>query len=52
MSISALDLHLQTGATTVARAWSITRRDGLQLGFTDHDLPLVFDGLSSCLKRA
>jgi len=46
MSISALDLHLQTGATTVARAWSITRLDGLQLGFTDHDLPLVFDGLS------
>ena len=46
MSMSALDLHLQTGATTVARAWSITRRDGLQLGFTDHDLPLVFDGLS------
>ena len=46
MSMSALDLHLQTGATTVARAWSITRRDGLQLGFTDHDLPLAFDGLS------
>ena len=46
MSMSALDLHLQTGATTVARAWSITRRDGLRLGFTDHDLPLAFDGLS------
>ena len=46
MSLSALDLHLQTGATTVARAWSITRRDGLRLGFTDHDLPLAFDGLS------
>ena len=46
MSMSALNLHLQTGATTVARAWSITRRDGLQLGFTDHDLPLTFDGLS------
>jgi uncharacterized phage protein (TIGR02218 family) len=45
MSLSALDIHLQTGATTVARAWSITRRDGLQLGFTDHDLPLAFDGL-------
>jgi uncharacterized phage protein (TIGR02218 family) len=44
--MSALNLHLQTGATTVARAWSITRRDGLQLGFTDHDLPLTFDGLS------
>ena len=32
--------------TTIARAWSITRADGLQLGFTDHDAELHFAGLS------
>ncbi|MGR3435038.1 MAG: DUF2163 domain-containing protein [Shimia sp.] len=38
--------HLATGLTNVARAWSITRRDGVSFGFTDHDLPLTFDGLT------
>lgn len=37
--------HLQTGATTVCRAWEVKRRDGTRLGFTDHDLDLSFDGL-------
>ncbi|WP_210527521.1 DUF2163 domain-containing protein [Rubellimicrobium arenae] len=37
--------HLATGATTVARCWAVTRRDGLTLGFTDHDRPLTFDGI-------
>lgn len=32
--------------TTIARAWAITRSDGLELGFTDHDTPLAFAGLS------
>ena len=41
----ALQLHLQTKATTVCRAWSVTRRDGLALGFTDHDRDLTFEGL-------
>lgn len=36
--------HLATGATTVCRAWSVSRRDGVVLGFTDHDRDLVFDG--------
>ena len=36
--------HLQSGATTVCRAWSVLRRDGMILGFTDHDHDLVFDG--------
>ncbi|WBU65345.1 DUF2163 domain-containing protein [Paracoccus aerodenitrificans] len=31
--------------TTMARAWAITRRDGLVLGFTDHDDELRFDGI-------
>ena len=35
--------HLATGATTVCRAWALTRRDGVVLGFTDHDCDLQFD---------
>lgn len=31
--------------TKIARAWSITRADGMVLGFTDHDAPLRFQGL-------
>ncbi len=31
--------------TTVARAWAITRSDGMCLGFTDHDQELRFKGL-------
>ena len=42
---AALLEHLATGATTVCRAWSIERRDGNVLGFTDHDRPLEFEGV-------
>ncbi|MBN2760889.1 MAG: DUF2163 domain-containing protein [Rhodobacteraceae bacterium] len=38
--------HLATGATTVARAWALTRADGATLGFTDHDRDLGFDGIT------
>lgn len=31
--------------TEIARAWTIMRRDGLTLGFTDHDAELAFDGI-------
>ncbi len=41
----ALAAHLATGATTLCNAWRITRRDGLVLGFTDHDRDLVVEGL-------
>jgi uncharacterized phage protein (TIGR02218 family) len=37
--------HLATGTTTVCRAWALTRRDGLVLGFTDHDRNLNFEGV-------
>ncbi|MEL7150251.1 MAG: DUF2163 domain-containing protein [Pseudomonadota bacterium] len=37
--------HLASGATTVCRAWAVTRRDGVVLGFTDHDRALQFDGI-------
>jgi len=39
-----LKAHLESGATTLASCWRITRRDGLILGFTDHDRALNFDG--------
>ena len=32
-------------ATTIARAWAVRRADGLQLGFTDHDGALSFEGI-------
>jgi len=35
--------HLKSGATTVCRAWDITRSDGISLGFTDHDRDFSFD---------
>ena len=41
-----LQTHLASGVTTVARAFAITRRDGVVLGFTDHDRDLQFDGLT------
>jgi uncharacterized phage protein (TIGR02218 family) len=40
-----LQNHLESGATHLCHAWAITRRDGLVMGFTDHDQPLVFDGI-------
>jgi uncharacterized phage protein (TIGR02218 family) len=45
MAISgALKAHLETGATTICRAWALVRGDGSTLGFTDHDCALAFDG--------
>ena len=38
--------HLGTGATTVCRAWSVVRKDGVGFGFTDHDRDLSFLGIS------
>jgi uncharacterized phage protein (TIGR02218 family) len=40
----ALQSHLDTGTTTLAWCWRLTRNDGTRLGFTDHDRALVFDG--------
>ncbi|MGY6409696.1 MAG: DUF2163 domain-containing protein [Alkalilacustris sp.] len=41
----SLQQHLAGGLTTVARAWAITRRDGIVMGFTDHDRDLSFEGV-------
>lgn len=38
---SALQAKLDSGATTLARCWIVTRRDGVVLGFTDHDCDLT-----------
>ncbi len=37
--------HLAQGVTTLCHAWAITRKDGREFAFTDHDMALSFDGL-------
>lgn len=44
MAWADLQGHLASGATTLARAWALDRRDGVGFGFTDHDADLVFAG--------
>jgi uncharacterized phage protein (TIGR02218 family) len=39
-----LQAKLDSGATTLCRAWLLQRQDGLEIGFTDHDRNLSFDG--------
>ncbi len=41
-----LQARLDSGATTLCRCWRVRRRDGLVLGFTDHDADLVFEGVT------
>ena len=41
---TGLQAHLDTGTTTLAWCWRLTRSDGQVFGFTDHDLTLTFDG--------
>lgn len=38
---SALQAKLDSGVTTLAHCWNLTRRDGVIQGFTDHDDDLV-----------
>lgn len=38
--------HLASGATHICRAWALYRRDGVRMGFTDHDRDLVFGGIT------
>ena len=40
-----LSTHIQKQVTTLAYMWKFTRRDGLILYFTDHDVPILFNGL-------
>ncbi|MEP4195389.1 MAG: DUF2163 domain-containing protein [Aliishimia sp.] len=41
-----LQSHLDSGVSTLCRCWAITRKDGVSFGFTDHDLPLEFEGFA------
>jgi uncharacterized phage protein (TIGR02218 family) len=41
---AGLRADLAAGATTLCRCWRLRRKDGVVLGFTDHDRPLSFDG--------
>jgi hypothetical protein len=43
---SALATHLDGELTTVATCWLISRLDGVNLGFTDHDQPITVAGHS------
>ncbi|USM11581.1 hub [Citromicrobium phage vB_CbaS-RXM] len=44
-SISAgLSAHLDGEVTTLASCWKITRRDGREFYFTDHDQDILFEG--------
>ncbi|MEJ0076017.1 MAG: DUF2163 domain-containing protein [Alphaproteobacteria bacterium] len=40
----ALQAKLDSGVTTLARCWIVTRRDGVTMGFTDHDADLTVTG--------
>lgn len=42
----ALRDHLAGAVTTVCFCWIVRRRDGLALGFTDHDRALAVDGIA------
>lgn len=37
--------HCAGGVTTLCRCWSLRRRDGVALGFTDHDRDVIVAGL-------
>jgi len=39
-----LQTHFESGTTTLAWCWRLTRNDGAVFGFTDHDRSLNFDG--------
>ncbi len=42
---TGLAAHLAGGVTTLCRCWTLTRSDGLVLGFTDHDQDITLDGV-------
>lgn len=37
---------LASGVTTLCRCWRLERTDGIVMGFTDHDRPLTFGGVT------
>lgn len=47
---SAFQAHLAAPVTFLALCWRVVRADGVALGFTSHDRPLLIDGL--CYESA
>jgi uncharacterized phage protein (TIGR02218 family) len=43
---ASLQEKLDSGASTFCNCWRVTRRDGAVQGFTDHDLDIVFSGVT------
>jgi uncharacterized phage protein (TIGR02218 family) len=43
---AALQEKLDSGVTTLAHCWKLTRNDGVMQGFTDHDVDIAFDGVT------
>lgn len=41
-----LQARLDGGATHLCRCWRVRRRDGVEMGFTDHDRDIAFAGLT------
>ena len=41
----ALAVRIGSGAASLCHAWILTRKDGVRLGFTDHDQDLTLDGV-------
>ena len=41
---SGLESHLASGETTLCWCWRLIRRDGVVMGFTDHDRDVTFGG--------
>lgn len=44
--VPGLQAHLDSGTTTMALCWKVTRRDGLVQGFTEHDMDITFDAVT------
>jgi len=41
-----MQAHLDSGTTTLCWCWQLTRRDGVVLGFTDHDRTIMLDAVT------
>lgn len=41
-----LAARIESGAATLCHVWLLTRKDGVRMGFTDHDGDLIIDGVT------
>ncbi|MBV1702651.1 MAG: DUF2163 domain-containing protein [Hyphomicrobiales bacterium] len=48
---NGLAAHLASGATSLCHCWRVIRRDGIVLGFTDHDVDVTASG-TLCVARS